>query len=308
MKSKSIFWLTVISILVFTSCEDFIEKDISGKRVSVLAPPDGLVSTSLTITFWWEEMDGAEQYNIQIVQPDFSYIQNIIVDTTISDTRFVSTFTPGTYQWRIKGMNNGGDSEYLTRSFTIDSTTALSNVTLLLLSPADNFVTNNTSNTFKWDSVFSASEYRFQIINLATNGTVTDVTLSADSFVYSLTAGNYRWQVRAQNSTSNSPYSSRTITIDLSPPLSPVIISPLDGDTVASPVNLTWSRDTSAVGDSLFIYNDSLLTNPNAALYTTDTTFLFTDTVIQNYYWYLKSKDSVGNQSNYTAVYKFLIQ
>lgn len=307
MKNKNFLWL-IIAFLGLVSCEDFIEKDISGKHVTILAPPDGFISNSLTITFWWEEMDGAEQYNLQVVQPAFSAVQNILVDTTLTDLLFVSTFSPGTYQWRIKGMNNGGNSDYITRSFTVDSTANLSNVVVILLSPADNYITNNTSNTFRWDSVFSASEYRFQIINLSNSGTVTDVTLTADSFVYSLPAGNYRWQVRAQNMSSNSPYSSRTILIDLIAPPAPIIISPLDGDTVASPVNLIWSRDTSAVGDSLFIYNDSLLTNQNSVLYTTDTTFLFTDTAAQNYYWYLKSKDIAGNESNYSAVYKFLVQ
>lgn len=307
MKNK-IFPLLIVIFFGFVSCEDFIEKDISGKHVSILAPPDGFSSNSLSITFWWEELDGAEQYRLQIVQPNFSSIQNIILDSTVTETKFTMTFAPGSYQWRIKAINNGGDSDYLTRSFTIDSSANLSNVKVILLSPPDNYSTNNTSNTFKWDSVFSANEYRFQIINLTTNGTVTDVTLPGDSFVYSLPAGNYKWQVRAQNNTSNSSYSSRLITIDLTAPSAPVIISPTNGDSVTSPVNLVWNRDTSAIGDSLFIYNDSLLTNENSVTYTTDTTFQFADTTTQYYYWRLKSKDNAGNQSNFTTTFRFLVQ
>src|SRR5204863_2427656 len=140
------------------------------------------------------------------------------------------------------------------------------------------------------------------------NATVTDITLNAGSFVYSLPAGDHTWQVRAQNASSSSPFASRTISIDLTAPSAPVIISPVNGDSVSSPVNLIWHRDASAVGDSLFIYNDSTLTNQNTFMFTTDTTFLFTDTVSQNYYWRLKSKDNGGNQSNFTATYRFLIQ
>ena len=307
MKTKCYFW-AIATLMGLVSCEDFIEKDITGKRVTVLAPPDGFISSSLTITFWWDELDGAEEYSLQVVQPGFSSVQNILVDTVLTDTRFVTTFNPGIYQWRIKAMNNGGDSDYLIRTFTVDSTGNLGSVLMILQSPVDNYVTNNTSNTFKWDTVFSAVEYRFQVIDLANNNIVTDVTLTADSFVYSLPAGNYKWQVRAQNSSSNSPYSSRTISIDLTAPVVPAIIAPINGDTVTSPVNLIWSSDLNSLGDSLFIYNDSLLTNQNTVLFTTDTTFLFTDTATQHYYWRLKTKDSAGNQSNYTATYKFLVQ
>src|SRR5258705_9410550 len=120
MKIKNLPWLAII-FFGFISCEDFIEKDISGKHVSILAPADGYISNSLTITFWWNELEGAEQYKLQIVKPNFAAIQDIIADTTLTDTRFTTTFAPGTYQWRIKAMNNGGDSDYSTRTFTVDS-------------------------------------------------------------------------------------------------------------------------------------------------------------------------------------------
>lgn len=308
MKNRYFLW-ALAALLGFVSCKDFIEKDITGKQVSILAPQDGFISSSLTISFWWDELDGAEQYRLQVVQPNFSSAQIVLVDTTLTGTSFTSTFSPGNYQWRIKAVNNGGDSEYSTRSFTIDSTANLSNVLVILVSPVDNYVTNNTSSTFKWNSVFNALEYRFQIINLANNGIVTDIILNTDSFVYSLPgAGSYQWQVRAQNALSNSPYASRTISIDITAPPVPTIISPLNGDTVTSPVTLIWHRDASAIADSLFVYNDSLLTSQNSAIYTTDSTFLFTDTVTQNYYWRLKSKDNAGNQSNFTATFKFRVQ
>ena len=71
MKNIYISCFFLFAFLI-TSCTDFVEKDISKKTVAILAPPDGYVTYSVTLTFWWQEIDGAENYSLQVVRPDFS--------------------------------------------------------------------------------------------------------------------------------------------------------------------------------------------------------------------------------------------
>src|SRR6185369_6148207 len=101
---KNIISLSTSLLLIsfFLSCDDFIEKDISKKNVMILSPPDGYVTNSLTQTFWWQEIDGAEQYNLQVVRPNFSSVQQLVLDTTTSGNKFNYSFLPGIYQWRIR--------------------------------------------------------------------------------------------------------------------------------------------------------------------------------------------------------------
>ena len=111
----------VINILAFSACESFIERDISDKSIAILAPANNYSGSSLTITFWWQELTGVENYQLQVVRPSFSSTQQIVLDTLVAEDRFVYTFaTPGDYQWRIRGINNGSQTDYTIRSFSID--------------------------------------------------------------------------------------------------------------------------------------------------------------------------------------------
>ena len=55
-------------------CRDIIEEDLSEATIALNAPGNNLTSTSLTQTFWWDEVVGATFYNIQIVSPNFNNI------------------------------------------------------------------------------------------------------------------------------------------------------------------------------------------------------------------------------------------
>ena len=63
--------LIVSATMSIWGCSDFIVKDITDETVKILAPPDSFHSNSPEITLWWEEVDGAEDYNLQIVSQSF---------------------------------------------------------------------------------------------------------------------------------------------------------------------------------------------------------------------------------------------
>jgi hypothetical protein len=298
----------LFSLFIGGCTPDFIEKDISKQSIQLMAPANGLQTTTATQTFWWTQLSGAENYELEIVKGTFSYVQQLILDTTITYNKFNYTLFPGSYQWRVRGMNAGTNTPFTTFSLTVDTTSNMSAQIVVLVSPANNFYSNQLLNTFKWDSIHGASNYEIQIINQSTSNIVVDTAVKIATYTRSLGDGTYTWQVRAQNITSNSPYTSRTITIDTTHPTTPVLLAPVDSSTTASThFTLSWTNGIlkgSPVSDSLYIYYNSALTIVLKDTLTSLTSY--SDTLVAGtYYWRVRSIDAAGNKSGYSATFKF---
>lgn len=107
------------SILLTAGCNDFFEIDISKDEVFLLAPSDNYETSLETINFWWEDVDGAIEYEIQIVICDFENIQSLVSDTIISESSIRVQLAEGKYQWRVRAINGSSSTKYSTRSITI---------------------------------------------------------------------------------------------------------------------------------------------------------------------------------------------
>jgi hypothetical protein len=289
-------------------CEDFIEPNLEDDVIVLLAPPDQFVTPVGSQTFWWEELEGAETYNLQLVKGTFVYIQQHILDTSLTANKFQYSLTPGSYQWRVRGENNGGHTPYSTRTFTIDSSLDLSNQIVVLSMPPANQVTNETIIVFEWQSLYNAEEYRFQLLDSTSGIVLEDEILTGVTYTDTLIEGDYIWQVRAQNSTSLTPYTKRNLVIDLTAPSAPVLIFPSNNASllVGNNDSLTWQVDPESVADSLYIDTDSTFANP-IKVYSTVTYYLITQSA-GAYFWKVKSLDAAGNQSAFSAYRKFLLQ
>lgn len=309
MKNK-IFISTIlfITLTLLYSCQDFIEVDLGGKSITVLAPANNTASSSSSQMFWWGELKGAEKYNLQIVKPSFSSIQQLILDSTITNNQFSYSLLPGVYQWRVRAMNNSSYTEYVIYNLTIDSTLDLSNQGVSLMSPADNYSSNSFTHAFTWQPLINADSYLFQI--LLSGSVISTQTLTTTTANYTFIAeGSYQWRVLAQNSNSTSlpANSTRNIIIDNTPPAAPVLTLPTVNDTLSNPVNLEWTPDVSATMDSVFVYADTNLTVLVTSILTTGLSFSFTGTVGQDYFWRVRSGDAAGNWSPYATRRKFII-
>src|SRR5581483_4614914 len=184
-----------------------------------------------------------DKYELQIALGTFSYVQKLILDTNVVNNKFYYSLVPGSYQWRVRAINGGSKTQYTTFSVTIDTTSNMVGQTVLLVSPSNNFYSNHLSNTFSWDSIAGAANYRVQILSQPSNNVIVDTTTKWASLKRSLAQGTYTWQVRAQNNSSNSPYSSNTLTIDTTHPNVPVLLTPADSSTTPTThFTLTWSR------------------------------------------------------------------
>lgn len=324
---KVIAILIVVATLVTLSCtKDFVVKDIKNQTLTINAPNDSLSTASNAVTFWWDELDGAEKYNIQIVKPSFSAVQQLLVDTNVITNKFNYTFSPGTYQWRIRATNAGGSTAYITRTLIVDSTSNLSSSSVILVSPLSLSVTASTNLTFSWNTLYSATSYELMITNTITGSVTTIPNITNTNYTYSFstltgTEENYRWQVKAFNSltgTQTLNNTSRSFKIDKKSPSAPSILSP---NTYSINLNdttkLTWSRNISSTDtkyDILYISSDSTF----SSILGSTTIYTVTPTIINSIYsysgtplpvwWRATSVDSVGNISTPSQSKRFYLK
>ncbi|WP_397301597.1 hypothetical protein [Nonlabens ulvanivorans] len=73
--------------------------------------------------FFWEDLEGATSYRVQVAEPDFINPTQITHDVIVQDSVGTSTqlnLTPGTYQWRVKAQNSAYQSPYSISDFTVN--------------------------------------------------------------------------------------------------------------------------------------------------------------------------------------------
>ncbi|MGZ4159081.1 MAG: hypothetical protein ACXVPZ_17950, partial [Bacteroidia bacterium] len=77
-----ILFLTGITWLL-SSCGDLIEPSIKNSTVILEAPVNQYPSTSYTVNFWWDQVDNALTYHLQVVTPTFASPGSLVLDTII---------------------------------------------------------------------------------------------------------------------------------------------------------------------------------------------------------------------------------
>ena len=302
--------ILLTGIIFSLACEEgglLIETDISDSNVFLIAPSDGVEISSNTVFFDWEPVEDATSYEIQVATPNFGNTQQLLLNITDSLTFNELTINVGDYEWRVRAKNSNYETQYSTAGFRVIPVDNFSNNVVQLTSPVDNLITNEAQQILVWESVEGATIYRLQIMengNLrdeqATNGTNLD---------YTFQEGSFEWQVRAENGTENTLYSSRDILIDMTSPNTPSLSLPENGVTITSQqVSFEWSRELiegSVEFDSIFVYRDVDLTD---LVLKDQVTSPFESTLENNtYYWFVKAFDNAGNDSNDSTVFNFTV-
>ena len=317
--------LLIAITMLFVSCDDIIEKDISKEYVKLMAPRNNLTTVQLTHTFWWEWLEAAESYNIQIVEGTFTSVTRFVLDSTITENKFTYTLTPGEFQWRVKGINNGGTTLYTTFNLTIDSTMDISSLPIYLSSPIDNYVTNNDSIDFTWQSLLSADEYLLEIHQNTWGSTYfNQPQLTNTSYSKNLPEGVYLWSVQGRNNTtftSTAFPTPRTVTIDTTKPNVALLSLPAANQVLNDTINtFTWSQGATTGGgtptaliDEISFYSDSgttLITTPTVfpVSLPSGTTSYKDSLGSGTFYWSVKTVDEAGNVSPQSEIRKVIIQ
>lgn len=308
------------------SCSEFFVPNISDQTPVLIIPTDNDTILNNAIHFKWEEMEGAESYRLQVVSPSFDQISTYPLDSLVSGTEFFFTLDPGVYQYRIRGENSAYQSLYSEiRTFVIDSTSDLSNLNLLLVSPSDGLYTNLSNPTFVWQDLYPADIYQAEIRQGTDWFTATQIESgnSLSSFYTmntSLTEGFYLWQITASNALPSSTQSEiRTLLIDLTAPGIPNLVAPIDLATFSDTVNFTWNSGSDNGGsvnsprfDSIYIYTDSLNPIGSEIIRSASTNqtyqYIFQSPSNPYYFWRIKTLDEAGNSGNFSITRKVIIQ
>lgn len=308
MNMKKKIGVTLMSLVFLCACEEVLfEEDISGNTVTVVAPLEGAQVEGTTVQFNWRSVEGATNYEIQVATPSFDNANQIMANAVTDSTLYQAQLTANTYEWRVKAMNSGYETQYNTVAFTVVDVDDFSNNIVNLLSPADGLITNAPNLDLQWEGVTGATQYRVQVTE---NGAVnTEETTSETSLQLAFPEGNLSWQVRAENDTQNTLYSERSVLVDRTNPNVPMLTAPEDEAVLTSQdVSFSWTRELIAGSvefDSLYVYRNMALTDLVLKEEVTDPF----ETNLENntYYWLMKAFDEAGNESDTSSTFSFTV-
>ncbi len=198
--------------------------DISTASIDVLLPQNLTNLEVESVTFWWETLEGAEEYEVRAVSPDFAAPETILLDSTLTSNKITMDVLPGDYEWRVRGKNPGYSTPWTTNSFSVisevpvDSTYEdISLIKVILLAPHDSLKQAEGNFTFWWEEVTGAEEYELQVVSphfTKIARLVLDETLTTNQRDEPLDSGHYQWRVRAVNPEYKTNWSTYTLFVD----------------------------------------------------------------------------------------------
>lgn len=317
MKFKYYSGIIIFSAIVglFSACREFIEPNLKNSQINPQAPGNNYQTTGYTLNFWWDTLDGATTYRLQVVTPKFDSIGGLIIDTLIKKNTFALTLSPGNYQWHVRAENGASQTAYSTaRSFTV-LYSSIKQQSAQLISPANNAITNQSSVTFQWNSIYGATKYRLEIDTnnfINESAVIYNQVFPGQQYTYTFPKDQiYQWRVRAENDTAQAKWSNiNTITYNHTPPGVVTLVSPLKGQTVSLPVSLQWSNVSKAIkykvyvlkSDSTTLYNQSF----PATVSTTNYSFNL-GAPGDRIYWKVTAVDAAGNESQPSVMRNFIL-
>lgn len=314
---NKIVYIVMAMLLVFAACDDFFDEELEGKTVELVSPADNLETSSTSFTFWWNAVDGATKYNLQIVNPTFEQIERLVLDTNLTETQYEYQLYPGNFQWRVKAMNGSSETDYTTYTLSVDSTLDLGSTSVILDTPVDNYATSDTSVEFTWQSISIADDYEIRLVlgdwetgSLKAKEVTTEDYISLDLAL----EGTYVWGVRASNIYSVSKYGTNTLIVDRTNPQKPTLDSPAQGEETGTNVTFSWTRPDESgatITDSLYVSTDStFVAEHEVAIQRTETSYskTFDVTTSQKFYWRVRSIDAAGNKSDYSVTRRFTVK
>jgi hypothetical protein len=312
-----------LAIIVCTGCSDIIVPDISDDQVQLVAPADGLATNVQSHKFFWEPFEDAEEYNLRIVSPSFDSTLTIFLDSTIEGNQVDLVLPYGSYEWNIIALNSAYSSACCqTFRLTIqnDSSANLSNQTILLSAPSDQFNTNDPTINFQWQPLSGAETYLLQVGTPDFSTLSLEKELAMPSYNHTVSNdGQYGWRVRAVNESSltMTAWKQRLFTLDRTAPSTPELEFPTNGDTLeiaTKDPDLFWTSSSDILADTVFIYNnaqrDLLLLEASTTLreLNLDGTPVDQGSPLEDYFWEVISVDKAGNVSGKSPLRRFYAQ
>jgi hypothetical protein len=189
--------------------------DIKDKQVILNKPVANLFVNNGNLTFEWEVLDVADNYEIVITNESNN---NAIVyqKSNLINTSEVLTSTvlnqDAKYLWKVRAKNSSGYTQFSTRNFSID--TVVPNMPINSLPANNSDQTINTPINFTWspattDTGVIQSPLKIYTIEFSNSNTFSTIILSKENTTTSLTQsfsalGDYYWRVKVTDLALNS--------------------------------------------------------------------------------------------------------
>jgi hypothetical protein len=185
-----------------------------------------------------------------------------------------------------------------------------------LTSPANNYLTNQTTVVLAWGALYGSTKYQLQIdTNSFTDTTVLvyNKVISAQQLNFTFPKNQtYQWRVRAENDTAYSVWSlSNTVTFDNIPPPQVALSSPANAVTVSSPVNLEWAAVAGSKSYKVYAFKSDSTTIYSSAFPVSVTTIDYNFTLGASgdkVYWKVSAVDAAGNEGTASTLRSFILQ
>jgi hypothetical protein len=303
--------LMLILAFSFTSCKDFIEKNIEDETPVIILPGLNDTISANPVHFKWEELDGATKYRLEVVSPSFASIESFVVDSIVTGTNFYIDLDSNQFQFRLTALNAGYTSKTTAiQTFWVGTSQGSSGTTVELIDPLNGIYVNEAfTGEFSWYALPNVSSYTFELhesnsfagltIHYADQLGICNIN-SYDGT--ELTEGPYTWGVKAYiNNGTETVYTKRTFYVDTVNPGLASLVSPANAVSLnPGLITFSWTNptDQGIVQSPLFATLEVSTNNTFTNLLTPETvtgTSTSMDLVIGTYYWRIKLKDSAGN-------------
>ena len=282
-----------------------LASDISQKVVSLMTPANKSINTEKKVTFWWNALNGAEKYNLQVVSPSFTNPSKLIYDQWVTTNSVEVDLNSGDYEWRVKAANSASETAYSKFSMTVNSND-LTQQKISLIKPLYGELANKSIISFGWEKLNSNVNYHLLIKkNSWESGTVVqEINTTKTEVEIPLLEGEYFWGVKATDlqNQSESDYSVREMGVDLTTPEIPVLKLPVNNfTTVDFLLELSWepfdAMDTklSYTLEVFRIINNSVVSLPSKT--TRQKSLGYNIELAGKYKWRVYATDNAGNQS-----------
>lgn len=332
MSKKYINKLLILFIsLSLLGCKDFVEKNISEETPVLILPANNVTINSNPVHIKWEELEGATQYRIEIVSPEFANIESFPLDSIVTGTNFFFSLDSAQYEIRITALNAGFTSHpSAIKRFWVGTSQGGANAVTLLTPDADIYENASFDGKFSWSPITSTavSSYTFELhestsfagayVGQPINQLgITNITVP-EAAGSELSEGAYCWGVKAYFANGgDTEFSKRIFYIDKTAPGLAVLTAPSNNYSVsgsAGPVDFSWTLPAQGSGQSpiqskIEIATDTGFSNLiDTFNYSTAVTYSRTMTA-GTYYWRVVVKDEAGNISTpgATAYYTLTI-
>ncbi len=307
---RTFLFLSLI-LLLGTSCEKFIAKDISNELPVLIVPAANDTINTNPVHFKWGEVDGAEKYHLMVVSPSFSSISSYVLDTMVYGTEFYYDLDSNAYELKLAAVNGGYVSDTLGPvKFWVGVQPSSSGSSVVLSTPLDAAYVNGTfDGKFYWQAVSGVDSYEFSLRQGASfaAGTMLDAqngisTLNCTSS-YTFTEGSYYWGIMAfLTAGGQTAYSVRTLNVDLTAPNQAVLGSPANfGSESSGSITFSWSNGSdpgtihAPVNSKVEVATDANFVNITQTQTVQGNSTTITISTAGTYFWRVTNSDDAGN-------------